>query len=245
MNSQTAKARTPDFHRYDGFPYPIEIFAPDGACLYINQAGLDINHIPDADLVVGKYNLRHDPVCIGIYGQDAIDRIFRGEPSFCLDSPAPARDAAGCGIADGKVYRATIMDIYMLPVWAGGQFLYMICFSLLKNTFKGLPEIVKTLEYMDTHWLEEFDREKLAKMAHLSPNHFSALFRNNVGITPKEYYKQVKIIKLKEKLTDPGLSIAEAFEACGVNYHGRYRQFFKTIVGMLPSQYRDENIRRK
>jgi methylphosphotriester-DNA--protein-cysteine methyltransferase len=60
-------------------------------------------------------------------------------------------------------------------------------------------------------------------------------------MTPMDYYKRTKIDKIKEKLLAPGLSISEAFAVCGVEYNGRYKQYFKDIVGKTPSKYREEN----
>jgi len=45
---------------------------------------------------------------------------------------------------------------------------------------------------------------------------------------------------LKELLQNPNISISTAFEECGLNYNGKYKQFFKEIVGMSPSEYREQ-----
>jgi AraC family transcriptional regulator len=75
-------------------------------------------------------------------------------------------------------------------------------------------------------------------VACLSKAHFTKLFKQNTGVTPKEYYINYKISKLKEKLLDTNLSIAQAFAACNMNYNGYSASLFKKKVGLSPSEFR-------
>ena len=43
------------------FPYPMQIYAPDGTSVMVNQAMLDEYHVSDPDVIVGKYNVFQDP----------------------------------------------------------------------------------------------------------------------------------------------------------------------------------------
>ena len=74
----------------------------------------------------------------------------------------------------------------------------------------------------------EFDILKTAQTVNLSTRHFQRLFKESTGITPFEYYKNIKIEKLKEKVLDTSLSIEQAFMACGVDYRGTILSFLKT-----------------
>ena len=44
--------------------------------------------------------------------------------------------------------------------------------------------------------------------------------------------------KLKEKLMDLKLSIADAFAAYNMNYNGHFTRVFKEKTGLTPSDYR-------
>lgn len=46
------------------FPYPIQIYAPDGTSVMVNKAMLDEFHVSSPDMIVGKYNLFKDPFII-------------------------------------------------------------------------------------------------------------------------------------------------------------------------------------
>jgi len=134
---------------YDEHPIPIEIFAPDGICIFYNQAGLALNGVPDADLFVGKYNLKNDPVCLEIIGQECMDSIFRGEAVFFPDFPVPIQDIVDRGVIDEKPFEAATMDIHAQPVWDGGTFVCTICYFMVKNMYRGREEMIKAQEYMN------------------------------------------------------------------------------------------------
>ncbi|NLC11047.1 MAG: helix-turn-helix transcriptional regulator, partial [Firmicutes bacterium] len=112
-----------------------------------------------------------------------------------------------------------------------------------RRVYKGKDEIEKAKEYIETHWRERFDLMATAKVASLSKAHFSKLFKKHTGLTPHEYYINYKISKLKEKLLDTNLSIAQAFAACNMNYNGHSARLFKKKVGVTPSVYREQNLK--
>ena len=93
---------------------------------------------------------------------------------------------------------------------------------------------------MNTNWKQKFDIAKIATKANLSADRFARVFKQHTKKTPYEYYKSIKIRRLKEVLQNPNISISKAFEECGLAYNGKYKQFFKEAVGMSPSEYREE-----
>jgi AraC-like DNA-binding protein len=102
----------------------------------------------------------------------------------------------------------------------------------------GKEEIALGKEYIESHWQEPFNIDKIAKAATLSKSHFVRLFKKNTGVTPHEYYVSYKIGKLKEKLLDSNLTIAQAFAECNMDYNGHTARQFKERVGVSPSEYR-------
>jgi AraC-like DNA-binding protein len=42
---------------------------------------------------------------------------------------------------------------------------------------------------------------------------------------------------------NPDLTIAEAFSACGIDYHGHYARLFRMETGMTPREYREQLLR--
>lgn len=222
----------------DLFPLMIEVFDPDGTSIFMNRAGMEFNNIQDVDLVVGKYNLKHDPVCLKIVGQEVIERIFRGESVSVPDFPAPIQDLVDRGIIKEKPYEAATMDLFFLPVWNEDKFLCSICLFILKRKYNGLPEISRAKEYIDCNWHKEYDPQAVARAAHISYRHLSALFKQNTGMRMHDYYNKVKVDRIKEKLADRNYNIKEAFAACGEDSRSGFARTFKELTGMTPKEFR-------
>jgi len=228
----------------DLLPIPIEIFAPNGTAIFINRALLELLNIPDADLVVGKYNLKNDPVCLEILGQVVIDKTFRGETVSIQNFPAPVQDLVDRGVINEKPFESAIMDLFCLPIWDGEVFTCTICFFTIKNMYQGRADIAKAQEYIKQHWQEKFDLDKAAQAANLSHRYFQRMFKEVTGDTPRDYYQNYKIHEIQEKLLDTSLSIEQTFIDCGVDVHGKYFRMFKEITKQTPLEYRKANIRK-
>jgi AraC-like DNA-binding protein len=257
MNDPTIPAGLPEQYRallgkpelnhqvYDMLPVPMEIFAPDGTCMFMNRAWLAMINCQDPKLGVGIYNLKHDPACLGIFGQEVMDRIFRGEAVTVPDFPAPIQNVADRGVIDEKPWEAATMDMLLLPVWDGGVFTCTICVAIVKNTYEGRADVARAKAYLREHWLERFDLEALAAAAgSLSSRHLRRVFAEVTGRTPHAYYQKVKLEKIQELLLDGSLTVAEVFTACEVDSHRTYFRLFKEKTGMTPSEYRKDRLKK-
>jgi AraC-like DNA-binding protein len=225
----------------DHCPYPIQVYTPDGTLVLTNDACLALMHVQSKEQIVGKFNVLADPV-IDTWGTDIralIVRSFNGELIQVYDVKLPVR-----GVIDrfgiGEVSVETIfLDITCFPVHnSQSQLEYIVHLFIPARLYSGKEEIVHAKEYIETHWLEDFDLDKLARAVNLSRRHLVRLFKNHTDMTPFGYYQNIKIRKLKEKLGDRNVSIGGAFSACGVNYNGNYARLFREKTGMTPSQYR-------
>jgi len=105
--------------------------------------------------------------------------------------------------------------------------------------YQGRQDVVKAKEYIDNHWLDEFDSKAVGKALNISHAHLRALFKQHAGMTMHDYYKKVKVGHVKGKLADRNLSIAEAFTACGEDSRGAFVRTFKELTGMTPTEYRN------
>lgn len=223
------------------FPYPIHVYSPDGTMILTNEACLRVMHIPSKEYLIGKFNVLKDPV-INKWGNDVreqIARSFKGETVLFHDLQMPIQGIIDRFENDELCFDSSFQNITCFPVYdENSKLAYVVHVFVTSKLYEGRQEMVKAKEYIESHWIEDFDPDKLALSVNLSRNHFSRLFKRYTSTTPFSYYKDIKINKLKEMLRNSNLSIAEAFSACGVDYNGNYARLFREKVGMTPSQYR-------
>ncbi len=221
------------------FPYPIQVYDPDGTSVMVNHAMLKEYHALSPDMIVGKYNVLKDPSVIATGRLHELKRAFRGETLFFPDIKVPLEDIAErYGIRDFDV-EAVYQDITVFPILDDAkQVVYVVAFLINRRVYRCKDEIGKAKEYIENHWLDKFDAGRTAEAACLSKAHFSKLFKKHTGVTPHEYYINYKISKLKEKLLDMNLSVSQAFAACNMDYNGHSARMFRKKTGVPPTVYR-------
>ncbi len=222
------------------FPYPIEVYSSDGTTVMVNDAVLTEFGVPSKDMIIGKYNIFEDP-SIAEYGLlDLIKKVFEGGTACQTDLKVPLQAIRENYNIDNYDIDAMYQDATAFPIKdSNGDVSHVVMILITRRIYRGKESIINAMEYMKNNWQNDFNLNKLAGVANLSPYHFSRLFKNEIGITPYNYYMNIKIDKLKHNLCDANLSIAEAFSACGVDYHGHFADVFKKSVGVTPSKYRE------
>lgn len=224
------------------FPIPIQIFTVDGNTVFANRAVLEMWNISEPSQIVGKYNLRQDHVVNERLGLSAyVRRIFKGEIVLVPDVKVPLGDFSNWYEARNPDYDVESMytDIINFPIFnENKKITHIVSVFITSRMFLGKSDITRAKEYIESHWLDEFNMDKIADTVKMSRYHFARVFKKHTGMTPYSYYQDIKIRKLKDTLRDTNLSVTQAFASCGVEYSGSFARVFKDKVGMTPTQYR-------
>jgi len=248
------------FQIVDMLPVPIEIFAPDGTEIYLNRAALELNHIEDSSLLVGKFNLLNAPACMDQPGfRNNILRAFSGETVVQKDFHALLKDLVDRSVINEKIYESATMDIYLYPVWntlpvkgrekiktvklpghEHEELIFIVCVFIVKNLYRGREDIARAMEFLDLHWKEKFDSRAIANFVNMSVSQLYKLFHKHLGMSPGDYYRKRKTDHLKEKLADESMTIKEAFAFCGEDSRGSFARTFKKLSGLSPEQFREK-----
>jgi AraC-like DNA-binding protein len=91
---------------------------------------------------------------------------------------------------------------------------------------------------MDRDYAEPLDVPALARVALMSPGHFSRSFRAAVGETPYSYLMTRRIERAKALLRRGDLQVTEVCFAVGCTSRGSFSSRFTELVGESPSSYR-------
>ncbi|MGK5632645.1 helix-turn-helix domain-containing protein, partial [Streptomyces sp. URMC 123] len=105
-------------------------------------------------------------------------------------------------------------------------------------TLEDLVRLRRARDVMDREYARPLDVPALAKIALMSPGHFSRSFRAAFGDTPYNYLMTRRIERAKALLRRGDLSVTEVCFAVGCTSLGSFSSRFTELVGESPSAYR-------
>ncbi|MNR07935.1 HTH-type transcriptional regulator YesS [compost metagenome] len=95
----------------------------------------------------------------------------------------------------------------------------------------------RMLDLIHRHYQENLKLEALADVFTYSSAYLGKLFKNSTGLSFNSYLDKVRIGKAKE-LLDQGCKIHQAASEAGFSDVDYFREKFKKIEGISPSEYR-------
>ncbi len=79
---------------------------------------------------------------------------------------------------------------------------------------------------------------EMAGAAHMSPYHFSRLFKESTGLAPHQYVIERRVLRARELLSNTALPIAEVALLCGFAHQSHLNRHFKRLLGLNPKALR-------
>lgn len=107
-----------------------------------------------------------------------------------------------------------------------------------KKQYSNKKGINHAIEFIHDNYYRNFSLKEIAQIAHLSPYHFSRIFKAEIGKTPFEYLLEIKIEKAKEHLRRSEKSITEICFDCGFSNVSHFTRTFTSKVGVSPTTFR-------
>jgi transcriptional regulator GlxA family with amidase domain len=98
--------------------------------------------------------------------------------------------------------------------------------------------MLRARDVMDRAFAQPLDVPALARVAYVSPAHFSRQFRATFGETPHRYLQRRRVERAMELLRATDLSVTEICFDVGFNSLGTFSRTFRGIVCEPPSAYR-------
>ncbi|MEL7099425.1 MAG: helix-turn-helix transcriptional regulator [Pseudomonadota bacterium] len=82
--------------------------------------------------------------------------------------------------------------------------------------------------------------DDLSREAHMSPSHFSRVFKETVGATPMQYVMAYRIEQAIKLMQDPTRALGAIALDCGFADQAHFSRCFKKVTGQTPRAYRSE-----
>jgi AraC-like DNA-binding protein len=99
--------------------------------------------------------------------------------------------------------------------------------------------LLRARDAMDRAYAQPLDVPTLARIAHVSPAHFSRTFRATFGETPHRYLQRRRVERAAFLLRESSLSVTEISLEVGFNSLGTFSRTFRDVLGESPSSYRE------
>ena len=100
-------------------------------------------------------------------------------------------------------------------------------------------KIIESRHYIDKHFSEDINLDKIAGKAFVSKFHFIRLFKKYYGRTPNQYLQEVRI-EMAKKILLKGKSIEEVCYAIGFKSKTSFISLFKKITAVTPLAYQNK-----
>jgi AraC family transcriptional regulator len=203
------------------------------------KAALEMIGIRSVEGHVGHYNVFRDPLVRELGIMDRVRQVLTGKTVYLTDLDFSYQDMIKYFNVVDRDIKTLHVDITCFPLLKPDHTVgYFVAVFFINKVYRIRQEIQRGREYIKDHWGEKYDLEEVAKAVNLSSYHFSKLFKKHLGITPYDYYINIRIRELQKRLRDPAYTISQAFAECGLDYHGNFARVFKKKTGLTPSQYR-------
>lgn len=227
----------------DVFPYRINITDINGYMVYANDAFFEGTLAGVKEAALGSYNILREEMLSKWGLTEHLRKAFRGERVYTPGLRFPNRDFVGSKYGGEYAFFSLYNDIASFPIFSkDGRLRYVVTAFIPVREYTARDEVMRAREYIEARWLDTFSTKHAAQAAHLSVTSFVQIFRNETGMTPHEYYTQVRMTRLREILIKNGsLSITQAFNVCGMDYNSYYASLFKKHIGLTPKKFREQN----
>lgn len=101
------------------------------------------------------------------------------------------------------------------------------------------PVITKAKAYIEEHISGELSLDQTADAVGVNPYYLSKLFKDETGSNFIDFVNENRLVKAKELLKKPELSIKEISFDCGYSDQNYFSKIFRRKFGITPTEYRN------
>lgn len=107
-----------------------------------------------------------------------------------------------------------------------------------KNCAEGAFDVEKIKKYIFEHFADDLSLENIAQGCFVSVTHLQKAFKEQAGVSVKQYCASMRITNACRMLLSSKLSVNKIAEKCGFNDLKNFYRQFKSMVGKTPAEFR-------
>jgi AraC-like DNA-binding protein len=230
------------------FPVPIHLYKGNGISVFVNSAFKETFHIKDTGMLVGKFDLLTDRFHNDTLNlREHIQRVFSGHPIVVENVKVPLEYVTDFFLINRKHVQDEVMyqNIRGFPIPdAQSGVAYVVLMFDLGKRYSFNQNIAAAKEAIESQLTGKFDIDSAAQTSSMSKTNLTRLFKKHFGMTPHDYWMDLKMSKLRDELQNPSVDISSAFASCGLDYNSYYTRLFKKKTGLTPLQYKNRERQR-
>lgn len=98
-----------------------------------------------------------------------------------------------------------------------------------------------SVNYIKNHLHNRLKIKEIADIVGVSSTYLLCIFKDKLGVSPKQYISNLKLHTAKKFLTESNLSITEISNSVGFNDVLVFSRFFSSKEGVAPTEYRKQH----
>jgi AraC-like DNA-binding protein/quercetin dioxygenase-like cupin family protein len=103
---------------------------------------------------------------------------------------------------------------------------------------RDLRRICAAVDYIGGHYAEPLALEHVARVVSMSPNYFSAYFKEALGRSFVEYLTALRVEAARELLSTTNRKVLDIAFDCGFNTASNFYRAFRRVTGRVPAALR-------
>lgn len=185
-------------------------------------------------------------ILVGIYfvGRDRID-LLKSLVMELVVMMSRAAVEAGAAPSDilgghfrGLAELAAIRDDEALTHWLATMLERLMEAIHDHRRYPNTVLLRRAIRHMQDHLAEDLTRDQVARIAGLSPSHFSHLIRSQIHSTYSSLLNEYRVNRAAQMLVRTTKAIAEIAQASGFSDQSYFTKVFKRRTGLTPRAYR-------
>lgn len=192
---------------------------------------------------VGSSYAHFDPVGLpGTLVREVFDRPIAlppdADPALARDftratqrtPPAAVLDLPSVLGVKAAIYRALVVLFDALPEHQARRF---------ADHAAGDDPVYPAVRHIESHLNEPLPNADLARLCHMSTDHFIRRFRTRLGQTPSQFVLERRVALAAQRLAFTADTIDQIAGDCGFANRFYFSRIFARVMGVAPARYRD------
>lgn len=107
------------------------------------------------------------------------------------------------------------------------------------------PRVQEVVHLIQKDLSRKVGLNEMAQAVNLSAEHLRQLFKSEIGMTPVQYQKKLRLLEAKRLLESTFLNVQEIMVRVGLGDDSHFVRDFKEAYGLAPAQYRARHHRKR